>query len=189
MPTIVISRRIIITDTVQPVLHGMVTDFLPAQIIAYRIGVAEHVNIPILPEIHGDICLLRRSQLFAENHPRKHVKDDVSPVLMVLRKAGNPALLLLLKGENLAEQAARRKPCGQISEFAGHGAKHHVRPPAFFLRKIEFLQACHIDMIKGMADINPGSHSVFSSAPFSHRSWYISCRSFRGLIFLFSPSS
>ena len=73
MSPVIISGRIIIPDTIQTILQGMIIYFFPAQIISDRIGITKHINILILPEVHRDIRLLELSQQLAELHSGKHI--------------------------------------------------------------------------------------------------------------------
>ena len=54
MPTVVIPCHIKVFQAVQPVLHSVIMYFILIQIISYRVGIAVHINVTVLSEIHRD---------------------------------------------------------------------------------------------------------------------------------------
>ena len=57
MSAIIVARRIIIQNTVQAILNRMIIDLMRAQVVADRIGIAEHINIVELLKVDRNIRL------------------------------------------------------------------------------------------------------------------------------------
>ena len=172
MSPVVISGGIYMHQRVQAVLHRVVRDSLPIQIIADGIAVAEDIDILVLPEVHGHIGGIEPCKLFREKNPEEHVEDNIPPVPLVLGQLREAAMMLFIVFQHPFKEPSGLHPILQLLEVDGHPAQQQGSLPSFALGKRQLLQKGHIHMIISMAYINPILHRPISKhAGQNHPLW------------------
>ena len=94
MPAVVIVRRIVCRDTVQPVLQRVVADFVRIQEIADRIRITEYINLLIALKVHRHIGGFKRSQFPAEANAVPQIMQEAPGVSLQRRQFRKKARLL-----------------------------------------------------------------------------------------------
>ena len=97
MPSVIIPGRIIISDTVKPVLQSMIRDLLVIQIIPYGVGITKHVNIPIPLKVHRNVWLLQLSKKLCIADTGQHIDQQVSTIHVIFGKLRKSTILFLIK--------------------------------------------------------------------------------------------
>lgn len=114
MPPVIIAGGIIILNAVQPVLHRMIMYSGIIQIISDRIGIAEHIDIPILPKVHRYIFFFQPAEHLCIFHARKHIQQQIAPVCVVFLQLGEKVSSF---SSNITTSSKREQACARFRRF------------------------------------------------------------------------
>ncbi len=155
MPPVVVPGGVVIPDAVQSVLHGVVADSVPTEVIADGIRIAEDVDVLILPEVHRNVLLLQPGELPAEFHAVDEIPGEGPRIFLQGQELREKGVGLFIEPYNLFKNTALPRPHIQIAEIVRHPREYERRSTPLLLWKVQLLQAGDVCMIEGMANVNP----------------------------------
>ena len=124
MASVVIPGGIEILQTVQTVLHCMITDMLLIQIIPDGVGIAIDINILVFLQVHRYIRCLQSGIFPCETDPVLQIPQKIPGIQTVFCQLREKVLSLLIELQDFIKQARALHPGLQIFKIVGHFGQH-----------------------------------------------------------------